>query len=210
MRQTTTPKDKMKIRFDRNSIAMSTSHKNSLIPEENETEKEQEAISINRLSYEEPSMKRSSVMKVNKKFTQFVNSLNETIEQYQNDFLTCYGTDVFSTIVAKYREKLNTFYQKKIENFENFEDQIKELNMLLDGNEANEANNTINLMIENLIIEKNQIEDEMQAKHEKEIQELIEEESKKNYIQNNEKFIKLHNALKSNVQEIVINNEKNN
>lgn len=236
VKTTNTPKDKIKISFishRKSSLVGSTFHKNSFIPEEtdkeinesdtiienanetNENQNNQELIDIDQLKkekrvYEAPTYKKSSIGRTNKKFINFVTTLNEAIEQYQNDFLLCYGNVVFTSLVSKFKERLNTFYKKKIENFENYEDQVKELNMLLDGNENNEANNTINLMIENLLIEKSKIDDELLLEHENKIQEFIQEESNIDYYSSNEKFSRINNQIKAKIQEIVINNEISN
>lgn len=142
-----------------------------------------------------------------KKFLNFLTTLNELVENYQQEYHTTFGNVVFTPLIGKFKEKLDKNFRKKIENFESYEDQIKELNMMLDGNENNEANNTINLMIENLLIEKNKNDYDLQMEHENDIQDFLTAESQIDNLTQNEHFSTINGELKEKVLKLVLNQE---
>lgn len=185
----TTPKDKTKINFG-------TQRSSATIILENF--KQQAFLNANR---------KSSIGRVNKRFTNFLNSLNDIVEQYQTEYHNGFSNIVFSELINKYKEKLQSYYDRKKENFSSYEDQIKELNMMLDGNDANDANNTINLMIENLLIEKNKIDYDLRLEYENDIQNMLSDESQNDLLKKSDYLQKLGFDFKGKIQELVDNNE---
>ena len=152
-------------------------------------------------------LKKNSFSKANKRFQNFLDILNDSIDNYLNDYRGEFSNFVFDPMITEFQGILNKYYKNKIESFENFEDQIKELNMLLDGNENNESNNTIKLMIDNLLIEKKNVEDEILVEHENMTENFIETQSKKDFLSKNENISKMNNTFKSKIQQLIINNE---
>lgn len=197
IKSTTTPKDKIRISFRKNSLLDNNNNQNPFQKDKDE-----------KGPFDVPANKKKSVTKINKKFTNFLSTLNEIIEEYQVEYQHAFSSIIFSPMIVKYKELLNSYYKKKIDTFESFEDQIKELTMLIDGNENNESNNTIKLMIENLNIEKNKTDHDIQMEHDNEIQEfLLEESGKDQEILKNPFWKKINNVLKSKIQNLIINNE---
>lgn len=136
-----------------------------------------------------------------------MNNLNEALECYQNEYHNVFSNMEFNQLITKFKEKMDIYYKKRVENFDSYEDHIKELNMMLDGNENNESNNTVNLMIENLLIEKKKIEYDLLMEYENEVQEFIQIESQNNILKGNEYIEKMKTQLKLKLQELVMNHE---
>lgn len=159
------------------------------------------------LEYSTPNRRLSTGLKVNKKFTSFLTSLTEIIEKFQTDYHSAFGNLIFTPFCNKFLMKLEEHYDKKINNFEYYEDQIKELNMMLDGNDNNESNNTLSLMIENLYIEKNKIDYDLQMEQDNEMQDYFTEQSKEDLISKGDFFKKINSELILKINELLVNND---
>lgn len=140
----------------------------------------------------------------NNKYSDFLNNINKIIEGYQEEFTKGMGKHVFTPLASKLVDKVKEYYQKKVENFDSYEDQIKELNMMIDGND-NEANDTINLMIKNLLIDKNSNEDQIKKELENNLEKLVNEEKDKfsnKFFEGSEYFDQINKELKNKIQNL--------
>lgn len=65
--------------------------------------------------------------------------------------------------LKKTYSNLEDYYAEKIKKFDFYEEQINELRVMLANSETEESNHTLNLMIENILLDKNREEIDLKA-----------------------------------------------
>lgn len=134
-------------------------------------------------------------------------NLNNILENFQTEYINIFCTITFSKLCNCIIEECNTYYRKSVENFISFEDQIKELEMMLDGNENNEANNTLKLMIDNLINEKKKIEIDLKFEFDEKVKSVMQSFSIDNTLEESSYYKNLMALIKSKFLDILSSNE---
>ncbi len=121
------------------------------------------------------------------KFKDYMSYINNKLDNYLNFFNKIYSTDV-SLICKDLIELYRDNYMRKIKIFDFFEDQIKELNIMIDGVDS-DSNFTINLMINNLLIDKNKEEINLNLEMENSFYLILQKHIDSNIINSNEQLI---------------------
>lgn len=134
-------------------------------------------------------------------------NLNNILENFQTEYINIFCTITFSKLCNCIIEECNAYYRKSVENFISFEDQIKELEMMLDGNENNEANNTLKLMIDNLINEKKKIEIDLKFEFDEKVKTVMQSFSIDNTLEESSYYKNLMALIKSKFLDILSSNE---
>lgn len=151
--------------------------------------------------------KRVRQSKVNEKYAIMIANLNDILEIFQNEYINIFCSLSFSKLSNELIEECNSFYRKSVDNFTGFEDQIKELEMMMDGNENNEYNNTLALMIENLMKEKKNNEFNLKLEYDEKIKNLINKFSIDCNIEDSEYFKNLLALMRSKFLDLLVSND---
>lgn len=108
---------------------------------------------------------RKNSFKGKDKGKELVDVFEASIKEYMTKFNRSYIENVFSSLSSNLIELTIDYYNKKVRVYESYEEQIQELRMMQESSENLEANTTINLMLNHLLVERRKEEMDLKLEY---------------------------------------------